>query len=289
MAESWDIKKLLDWSTEYFQDKGIESARLDAELLLAYLLKLKRLDLYLQFERSLNKQELADYKALIKRRVNNEPVAYMIGKKEFWSRDFFVSPAVLVPRPDTEVLVEVVLDEIKKGLGGRDKGLVGFEFGIGSGNIAVTLLMEVQKLSMVAIEASENAIEVARKNMEFHGVMERLALSHAQTLDSISGQFDFIVSNPPYIKHSELKELPETVKNYEPIEALDGGEDGLKYYRVLTGWASGHLNDQGLLAVEIDEDQGATVKRLFKEAGFQNVHIKKDYGGLDRVVFAIMK
>jgi len=297
MEEKWDIKKLLNWSTEYFQGKGIESSRLDAEILLSHLLHVRRLDLYLQFERPLHKKELADYKALIKRRVNNEPVAYIVGKKEFWSRDFVVTRDVLIPRPDTEVLVEVVLDELKsyiqkeKGRGKKEE-IFGFEVGVGSGNIAVTILSELKDVEISAIEKSEKAVKVASQNANLHGVQDRLQITQEDIFDYTNTKhetqnhsYDFIISNPPYCRTGEIQKLPATVRDFEPVDALDGGEDGLKYYRVLTEWSWNHLKENGFLAVEIGEDQGEVVLKMFQDAGFSGVKIKKDYGGLDRVVW----
>ena len=248
----------------------MELPRLDAELLLSHLLEIRRLDLYLQFERPLSSAELADYKALIKRRVNNEPVACIIGKKEFWSRDFIVSPAVLIPRPDTEVLVEVVLDFIKSSE--KNEELSGFEFGIGSGNIAITLLAELPKSNITAIETSVEAIDIAKKNADFHGVSDRLEIT-SHELGDTGDKYNFIVSNPPYIPTSEINELPPSVKDYEPHEALDGGEGGLKFYRVLTPWASAHLKEGGFYAVEIGEEQGDAVKEIFEGEGFKDVRV----------------
>lgn len=294
MQQTWDIKKLLDWTTGYLRDKGIETARLDAEILLSHVLGLRRLELYLKFDRPLRATELAQFKKLIRRRADQEPVAYIVGKKEFWSREFSVSPAVLIPRPDTEVLVEAVLERFKivQGPGSRVQGveeaeIVGFEFGPGSGNIAVTLLAEMAGLKMKAVDASPKAIETAKKNAELHGVAERLTLYCSTTLGRgpwTLEKYDFIVSNPPYCQSSEWERLPTTVRDYEPRRALNGGKDGLRFYRVLTPWAAGHLKEGGFLAVEIGQEQGAAVTALFEEVGFKRVAVKKDYGGLDRVV-----
>jgi len=278
----WTVKKILDWSTEYFQAKGFESPRLESEILLAHSLGMKRLDLYLQFDRPLEAGELADYKALIKRRTGNEPSAYIVGKKEFWSRDFEVTKDVLIPRPDTETLIQTVLDEIKE----KDREMKAFEMGLGSGVIAITLALELKNLTVDAVEVSASAAEIARKNADKHGVIERIKITEADFLTTDEGNYDFIVSNPPYIRKKEITELESTVKDYEPTGALDGGESGLKYYKPLAEFAKRHLNAGGFIAIEIGEDQGKDVENIFKETGFKNVEIRKDLSCHDRVLVA---
>lgn len=289
----WTLASLLSWCTRYFQDKALESPRLDAELLLAHSLGLRRLDLYLKFDQPLKPQELANFKTLLKRRVAHEPVAYIIGKKEFWSRDFEVTRDVLIPRPDTETLIECVLDPLKRRRGEPPCSPVnfsGFEIGVGSGIIAVTLLAECPNLHMTALDISEAAIAVAQKNAQRHGVSDRLQLINADFLIPNSelqtpNIFDFIVSNPPYIPSHEIENLPASVKDFEPRMALNGGMDGLDFFRALVSFSQDHLKPDGFLAVEIAENQGESVVEIFRDAGF-TTHLKKDHAGLDRVVFA---
>lgn len=286
----WTMANLLSWCTGYFQDKALDTPRLDAELLLAHSLGLKRLDLYLKFDQLLKPEELANFKVLLKRRVAHEPAAYIIGKKEFWSREFEVTRDVLIPRPDTEILIECVLDALKRCRGGVSPPALGFEMGVGSGIIAVTLLAECPELNMTAIDVSEAAIAVAQKNAQRHGVSSRLKMIQKDFLadDAFSGihdTFNFIVSNPPYISTREMAVLPPSVKDFEPHLALDGGEGGLRFYHKVLDLALSRLNTHGFVAVEIGEDQGEAVVQLFREAGF-TTQLKKDYAGLDRVVFA---
>ena len=289
--DPWTIKKLLGWSSDYFDHKGLESARLDSEILLAFILGLRRLDLYLQFDRPVSQDELVAYKKLIQRRLDHEPVAYIVGKKEFWSREFFVTPDVLIPRPDTETLIEVVLDHYKN----NRNQLKACEVGVGSGAIAITLLDELKTLTMSAVEISRQAMAVAQKNAAYHGVLDRLSLGEADflTMHQDDGlklfqqeqKFDFICSNPPYVKTKELKLLPRSVVDYEPGQALVGGDDGLIFYPALIQFAKKYLKTDGLLVVEIGEDQGRAVFDLFKGGGLQQVRLKKDFSGLDRVVY----
>lgn len=280
--EDWTIKRLLAWSTQYFQERGIDQARLESEILLAHILRLKRLDLYLQFDRLLLPTELADYKALIKRRCQGEPVAYIVGKKEFWSRDFLVNRDVLIPRPETEMLVQVVLDTVME----QGQALIGLELGLGSGCLAITLLAELLDLTMQAIEVSPKAIEVAKKNAVSHGVGARLAIVLGDFLTYQSDMtYNFIVSNPPYVTDGEMATLPPTVRDFEPVNAFNAGNDGLKFYEPIAAFAATHLRENGFIAVEIAETQGVAVTEIFKSRGFK-ARVIKDYAGHDRVVCA---
>lgn len=279
---NWTIKTLIDWSTKYFQDKEVESARLDAELLLAHTLKIRRLDLYLQFDRPLKPEELADYKSLVQRRILHEPVAYITGKKEFWSREFFVTPDVLIPRPDTEVLIEVA----RENMAGKNHG---FEIGLGSGIISITLLLEFPELKMTAIEVSEKAILVAQKNAEFHGVSDRLQITYGDFFSSFPlplASYDFIISNPPYVSESEMLTLSPTILKYEPQSALRAGSQGLDFYPAIAEFSKNHLKENGVVAVEIGETQAESVQNIFSKTGFSNILIKKDYAQKDRVLLA---
>lgn len=276
----WTIKRLLQWSTAYFQEKGVTQARLETEVLLAHLLGLKRLDLYLKFDQRLSPSELNAYKDLIRRRLKSEPVAYIVGKKEFWSRDFLVTTDVLIPRPETEMLVQVVLDAVQ----GRQGGLLGLEIGLGSGCIAITLLAEIKDLNMVALEVSSEAIEVARKNMACHGVDRRLAIIQGDFLTYQSEEaYDFIVSNPPYVTDSEMGRLSSTVREFEPHDALCAGPDGLKFYEPIAAFAATHLRAHGFVVVEIAETQGRAVENIFVAKGLKT-RLIKDHVGHDRVV-----
>lgn len=286
MSESWTLQKILQWCSGYFADKGIESARLDAELLLGHVLNLPRLQLYVQYDRPLTPAELTAFKALVKRRARFEPTAYIVGKKEFWSREFIVTPAVLIPRPDTEVLVEEVLKKTKDHTG----ILNAFEVGLGSGCIAVTLLAEKPDLNVTAVEISEDAIAVARENVTRHGVSERLTIVHG---DFLGGEFrdearyDFIVSNPPYVAEREFQTLPESVKGHEPRQALVAEKEGLAFYEKLANFVETNLNPGGFITVEIGDTQGMAVADLFRRSGLTDVRVIKDYARLDRVVSAI--
>lgn len=278
----WTIKKLLNWSADYFKEKGIEQGRLESEILLAHLLQIGRLDLYLQFDRPMDPNDLSSYKALIKRRLEHEPVAYLVGKKEFWSRDFYVDKNVLIPRPETEHIIEVVLDHYEN----RTQDLSGFEVGVGSGCLSITLLSEFKNLNMSAVDVSEGALAIAQKNSEYHGVDYRLKLEECDFLkNKPTEKFDVIISNPPYISKSEMQTLDPTVKDHEPHLALQADDEGLAFYKALAPFVKSSLNEGGVFAVEVGETQADTVSKLFKDAGLATVAIKKDLAGHSRVVW----
>jgi len=289
----WTIKKLLDWTQGYLQKKSFISARLDAELLLAFVLKLKRIQLYLQFDRPLTASELADFKALLTRRAQYEPIAYITGQKEFFSRDFFVSRDVLIPRPDSEVLIEHALKNLDAT--GKDH-LHGFEIGAGSGCLGITLLCENPKLHMTAIEVSQEAIAVCQKNARTHGVSERLHVIHADFLKNDSSwqhqfknkTFDLVLANPPYIDDLVWETLARDVRDHEPKLALKGGKSGLDFYPEIAAFGQKYLLPSGFVIVEIGDEQGQAVQELFTKQNFKQVFLKQDYAGLDRVVIAKM-
>lgn len=285
MSETWTIARILSWCGGYFNDKGIESPRLDAELLLAHVLALPRIQLYVQFDRPLAATELTTFKALVKRRALHEPIAYIIGARDFWSRSFAVTPATLIPRPESELLIEIILKQAK-----TRPLLHGCDIGTGSGCLAITLLTELPSLAMVAVDISPEAITVAAKNAATHGVASRLTLCQKDFFSDSFGDtqatYDVIVSNPPYISEDEILKLPQTVRDFEPKTALAAGADGLRFYPELARFAMRSLNPTGCIAVEIGEEQGPAVSAIFSDAGLANVSVKKDYAGNDRVVIA---
>lgn len=288
MTEPWTITALLDTTQKFLAGKDCDSPRLDAELLLAHSLKMPRLHLYLNFDRPLTVPELDNYRMLVKRRAAHEPVAYITGQKEFYSRPFKVSKDVLIPRPETEILVETVLKKLKSA------DIHGLEIGLGSGCIAITLLCECSELKMTAIEISPTAAEIARKNAEKLNVAERLNIVIEDFLQNdLTSQwspdtkiFDFIVSNPPYVASKEITALMPDVRDHEPHSALDGGEDGLNFYRVIATRTKMLLKAQGFTAVEIGETQGQAVSEIFAGRGLKNNTVIKDYAGRDRVILA---
>jgi release factor glutamine methyltransferase len=279
VKERWTVLKLLKWTTDYFAGRGIESARLEAELLLAATLAMDRVGLYVNFEQPLAVAELADYRAKVRRRAAHEPVQYILGETEFWSLPLRVTPQVLIPRADTEVLVEEALAR----LDGATRVL---DVGTGSGAIAVALAHEVAGLELDALDCSREALAIARENAARNGVAERLHPLEGD-LDKLSGgPYDMIVSNPPYIPTTDLAQLAPEVRDFEPRLALDGGRDGLEAYRRLAAQAGPMLRPGGWLLVEVGIGQAEEVSALFRAAGLEEIAVRDDYAGIARVVAA---
>lgn len=276
-TETWTLLKLLRWTTDYFTEKGVESPRLNAELLLAHVLQLDRVGLYLNFERPLNSNELDTIRPLVKRRGQREPLQYLIGHTEFWSLPFEVTPAVLIPRADTEILVEEAL-----GRAGETGELL--DVGTGSGAIAISLANELPEWQITALDISTEALEVAARNAVKNTVAERVHFLHGDLAELPQRQYDLIVSNPPYIAQSEWDELMPEVRCHEPQVALLAADNGLDCYRHLARQALGHLKSSGWLLVEIGYQQADVVQQLFKDAGLRDIFVRDDYAGQPRVV-----
>ncbi len=281
-TECWTVLKLLQWSADYFREKGIESARLNAEQLLSATLEMDRVALYVNFERPLNAGELSRYREKVQRRAGREPIQYILAETEFWSLPFQVNPAVLIPRADTEVLVEEALKKI-------DGCSSVLDIGTGSGAIAIALAHEKPELQVTALDCSEGALEVARDNARRNGVEGRVACLVGDLKNLPPGPFDMIVSNPPYIPSRDWAQLMPEVRDHEPRLALDGGDDGLEAYRRIAVQSVRVLPPGGWLLVEIGVGQAADVTALFKAAGLTDVAQRDDYAGIPRVVMARAK
>lgn len=276
MAQTWTVLKILQWTADYFRGKGIESGRRDAELLLGASLGLDRVGLYLHFDRPLEEAELAAFRALVVKRARREPLQYILGETEFWSLPFSVSPAVLIPRQDTEVLVEEALRVV----GGRRV----LDVGAGSGAVGISLAHELHDAEVVALDICPETLAVATENARRNGVSSRIRFLEGDLADLPEGPFDLIVSNPPYIPADELDGLMPEVRHFEPRRALDGGDDGLYSYRALASQAASRLVPGGWLLVEVGMGQASAVRRLFAEAGLTEVFCRDDYGGVPRVI-----
>lgn len=278
MSESWTVLALLKWTANYFAGKGIENGRLDAELLLAETLKLNRIGLYLNFDRPVQNDELAAFRALIARRARREPIAYILGHGEFWSLTFKVGPEVLIPRGDTETLVEAALKVLPPG------GTL-LDIGVGSGAIALAIAHERPDLSVEGIDLSLAALAIATENAQRLGLAGRVTLRQGDlfALDG-SRQYDVIVSNPPYIALGEKASLMPEVRDFEPALALFAGADGLDCYRALIPAARAALKDSGTLLVEVGAGQAAAVAELFAASGYAETCTSRDLSGIERVV-----
>jgi len=280
----WTIIKVLSWTTSYLKKYSIESPRLTGEILLAHCLGIKRLDLYLQYDRPLHKNELSGFKLLIKRRIQNEPVAYITGEKGFFESDFEVSHDVLIPRPDTETLVEQAL-KILKTYQGLCRPMMILELGTGSGAIIVSLARAVPNNLYFASDISLAALAIAKRNAE-KIARDRIRFFAGSWFSPLGGnsRFDLIVSNPPYIPTADIQGLESEIKEFEPMLALDGGTDGIDSYRSILKNAHNYLVPGGILLLEIGFDQKEIMQSIsgqYKEYEF--IDFIRDLAGHNRV------
>lgn len=278
--QPWTIRRVLDWTRGHFDKQDVDDPRLTSELLLSHVLSLPRVKLYMDLDRPLSKDELATYRGLIQRRLAGEPTQYLVNQKEFYGRRFFVDPRVLIPRSETELLVEAVLRDVKKDEPSRVLDLC-----TGSGCIAISIAAERPQASVWATDLMASALEVAKKNAEALQVDGRVTFFEGDLLAPLPKDtlFDVIVSNPPYVKTGELQTLQKEVQK-EPRVALDGGPEGVTVIaRVITD-ALPRLKSGGLLALEIGETEGSAVKELMMRAGYRDVKVEKDLARHDRLV-----
>jgi len=277
LGEIWILLKLLRWMTDYFAEKGIDNPRLDAELLLAHVLQLDRVGLYLNYDRPLVAEELDIIRPLVKRRGQREPLQYLLESTEFWSLEFIVTPDVLIPRADTEILVEETL-----GRAGSEGQLL--DVGTGSGAIVISLASELPDWQMVGLDISTAALAIARKNLEKHQVADQVKLLQGDLAELPVQQYDLIVSNPPYIAEKEWDELMPEVRCFEPQLALLAENNGLDCYQKLADQAISRLKSHGWLLVEVGYQQAEAVKKIFVASGLANLSVREDYSGQPRVV-----
>jgi release factor glutamine methyltransferase len=280
--EIWSIAKVLKWATADFRERGIESSRLDAELLLSKALGLDRVGLIRDASRPLEQGELARFRQLIQRRRRHEPIAYILGEREFYGLMFKVDPRTLIPRPDTECLVETSLARTAaQNLYGRALDLC-----TGSGCVAIAFLKQRPTWRVTAIDISEGALAVARENSLRHGVAGALELRAGDLLVGLSNsaRYELVMANPPYIPAHELPALSRDILDFEPKLALDGGNDGLAVVRRLLEQVAPFLVEGGICAIEVHHDQARRAVELFAQAGFEDVQASRDYGGHERVV-----
>ena len=275
------IFEILKFAAEKLKSAKIENSRLDSEVLLAYVLNCRRLKLYTDAEKILTEEEISRFENLIERRAKKIPVAYLTGTKEFFGFNFIVTPDVLIPRPDTEILTQCAIEFFQNG-GGKNF----LDIGTGSGAICISILKSCKNISAYAVDISEESLEVAKFNAEKFGVDDRVNFFCGNLFEPVEGKkFDAIISNPPYIPTAELENLQDEVKR-EPKHALDGGADGLHFYRKIIFDAPKFLSDGGLLAFEIGINQAAAVKKILEENNFHGIEILKDLAGIERVIFA---
>lgn len=278
---------MINKTAPFFEKQDIESPRLNIELLLAHLLKKKRLELYLEFERELDEATLEKLRQMVKRRGAGEPLQYITGMTEFCGLEFMVDKRVLIPRPETELLVETVLERLKT-LGDRKEPLKLVDVGTGSGCIAVTLAKKLPAAEIFAVDASAEALEVARANALRHKVEKNVGFSQSDLLEALTDSFqaDVIVSNPPYVAVGEWAKLSKEVRDFEPVRAFAAGEDGLEVIRRLVMNAKRVLSPSGFVALELGAGQHAAVEQLFVHDGYTVTKVVKDLQGHERVIVA---
>jgi len=283
----WTIQKLLTWLTEYLTQKDVDSPRLSAELLLSKVLELKRIELYTQFGKVVPKEQLDQLHGLVKRAGLHEPVAYLVGKTEFYSIEFEVTSDCLIPRPETEQLVQRAIEFLRK----RGAGQLVCDLCTGSGIIAVAVGKSVPDAKVIATDISAEALAVAARNVEKHGLQERIELRQGDLFEPLIpplDQFDLIASNPPYVSAAEYEKLEKNVKDYEPRIALYAGEGGLDAYRRIAEKVGSFLKPDGILLIEIGYQQGPAVRELLEQTGvFASIEVEKDFQKHDRVVVAL--
>jgi release factor glutamine methyltransferase len=282
MEERWTVLKVLQWTMEYFGRKGIDQPRASAEVLLAQVLGVERIQLYLNFDRPLIPGELASYREVVRRRAAREPTQYITGKQEFWSLEFEVTPAVLIPRPETEFLVEKALELLS------DSSARVLDLCTGSGAIAIALAHECPSLRLIATDKSYAAIQVARRNAIRCRVDERVAFVAADLLgafSSSSAPFDVIVSNPPYIGETEFPHLAPEIMKYEPSDALLAGPEGLSVIRRILNEAPVHLKGGGSLLMEIGAGQAEALnEEVRRHPAIDLFEFMRDYSGILRIL-----
>jgi len=276
------LLEVLRSSAEWLGKRGVESPRLNAEHLLAHVLGKRRLDLYLEFDRPLSESELGPMRDLLRRRGEGEPLQHLLGTAEFCGRTFACDARALVPRPETEELVERVAARIEAA--GASPGML-VDVGTGSGVIVVTLALRFPEQALAAVDLSPEALALARENAARHGVADRIRFIEGNLLASVEGTIGVVVANLPYIASGEIAGLSREVQR-DPVAALDGGADGLDLIRRLAAEAEGCLPEGGLLALEIGHDQGAALKELLGGGAWRSVEVEPDLQGRDRFVFA---
>jgi len=287
MAE-WTVQKLLGWMTEYFTDKGVDSPRLSAEMLLSYTLGLSRIELYTNFDKPVSQDKLNELRELVKRAARREPVQYIIGSTEFYSLRIELDKTCLIPRPETELLVERAIEWLRQAGGQRRV----CDLCTGSGCVAVAIAKNYGQAEVIATDISDDALKWAARNVENHELNEKVRLLCGDLFDALienldNTEFDLIVSNPPYVSRAEFAGLDEKVKNYEPEDALLAGEDGLDVYRRIAKQAPAYLKKGGRLMLETGYRQGQAVSDLLEETGeFTEIEKEKDLNGNDRIVSA---
>lgn len=282
--QPWTVRRVLEWTTGHLKKNGSETPRLDTEILLAHARGCRRIQLYTDFDVVLSDDVRARMRDLVQRRAKAEPVAYLVGHREFYSLDFQVTPDVLIPRPDTETLVLAALELAKPLESPRV-----LDLGTGSGCVAIAISVNHKTANVTAVDLSDAALEVARGNAERHKVADRIRFLHGDLFIPLEAgeQFNLIVSNPPYISTADIERLHEDVRLHEPHSALDGGPNGLAVIERIIADAADHLRDGGALLLEMSPEQAEKITRSLESTGrFTEITTRKDMAGKQRVIRA---
>lgn len=273
------VLEVIKLSTAYLEEKGIESARLNAELLLASILNCKRIDLYLLFDRPLDENEIIEYREFISRRSKHEPLQYILGEVEFYGLKFKVNKNVLIPRPETEFLIEKAISLLNEN---KLKSIL--DVGTGTGNIPITLAKNLNGIEITSIDVSEEAYKVAEENAIYNEVKNKINLLNTDINDYTSdSKFDMIISNPPYVSKENYDNLSKDI-HYEPAVSITDFADGYKFYKIITKKSDSLLNKGGFLLCEMAQGQSEFIQKMFTEANFNEITVIKDYQNIDRVI-----
>jgi len=277
------IQQLLQQARSALDVRGLPTPGLDAELLLAFSIDRERHFLYAHPAKELSVLELKRFHSLVARRMREEPVAYITGRKEFWSLDFEVTPDVLIPRPDTEILVEEILKlSVREG----KRGIRILEIGTGSGAISIALASELENASITATDFSPRALSIAMRNAVNNNMEEKISFLSGDMFESVEGKFDIIVSNPPYISEDEFRLLAPEVRGYEPSQALVAGPEGTEFHRKLARDGKLFLERNGWLVMEMGADQRFAIEKILKDKDYCDIIFRSDYAGVERVAMA---
>ena len=282
------------WAINILKNSNIESPNINAEILFAHVLSCDRIELHTNPDKIINDGGISKYKKLINKRASRVPLQYITGHVEFMSLDFVVDEHTLIPRPETEILVETVLNKIKN-RAPSDKTITIVDIGTGCGNIAISLAANLQNAQVYASDISRGTLAVAGTNVRRHRVTDRVHLLHGNLFESFDGHLskgnvDFVVSNPPYVSEADLNKLEPEIKDHEPFKALVGGKDGLCFYKRIIREAPEWLKPEGFLLLEVGETQAETITKLIDTEGhYENIEIAKDLQKIDRIISARRK
>lgn len=283
-TEPKDVREWLFFGKAFLKERKIESYSLDSEILLMFVLNFSKVQLFTKDNYVLSEEEKERYLKLLEKRGAHMPVKYIIGKCEFMGLEFIVDSSTLIPRGDTEILVERVIDFIKEN---NFRSVL--DIGTGSGAVAISAAFYCPNVKITTVDISKEALKTAEKNAEINNVLDRINFVESDVFKNIVSKFDIIVSNPPYIKTDVIKSLMPDVRDYEPVSALDGGSDGLYFYRKIISECKDFLNKNGVLIFEIGYDQTFEVLELLRKSGFDSIEIKQDLAGLDRVISCVYR